>query len=190
MVLVDAAHEGLRVGIGGKATMRLGDDAKGKNIPSPREHMKDSDKPATQAEAAPATAPQQLDPMYKVLPPGEQQFQVWAQALPAIDDAENSQREWSGEYFGRWLAAPQAGTLGAIPLAVLTRAAGGYDDGLDVPAAQLERERKEGQAKLAQLSTNSKQIIVNGHNMELEAPDDVAAAIRQVVESVRHHAKL
>jgi|GEM_PF-5958301 len=29
MVLVDAAHEGLRVGIGGKKTLRLGDGARG-----------------------------------------------------------------------------------------------------------------------------------------------------------------
>jgi hypothetical protein len=29
-----------------------------------------------------------------------------------------------------------------------------------------------------------------GHNMELEAPEDVSAAIRRVVEAVRHHSKL
>jgi len=33
MVLVDSAHEGLRVGIGGKATMRLGDGARSVSIP-------------------------------------------------------------------------------------------------------------------------------------------------------------
>jgi hypothetical protein len=38
-----------------------------------------------------------LDPLYKVLPPAEQKFQGWAQALPGIDAAENSQCEWSGE---------------------------------------------------------------------------------------------
>jgi hypothetical protein len=38
---------------------------------------------------------------------------------------------------------------------------------------------------------NSRQIILHsGHNMELEAPDDVAAAIHQVVEAVRGHSKL
>jgi pimeloyl-ACP methyl ester carboxylesterase len=189
MVLVDAAFEGQRVGIGGNKTMRLGEDAKGGSIPMPHEEMKDSDKPAAHGGAA--EAPQELDAMYKVLPPEEQKLQLWAQGLPEIEDAENSQREWSGEYFAKWLAAPQAGTLGAIPLVVLTRAEGGYDDGQDVPAAQLEKERKEGQAKLAELSTNSRQIILHsGHNMELEAPEDVTSAIRQVVEAVRSHAKL
>lgn len=190
MVLVDSAQEGLRVGIGGKATMRLGEDAKGKSIPAPHENMRDSDRPATHADSTPPAQPS-LDAMYNVLPPSEQKMQSWAQSLSEIEDAESSQREWSAEYFAKWLAAPEAGTLGGIPLLVLTRAEGGYDNDLDVPAAQLEKERKEGQAKLAHFSTNSKQIVVYaGHNMELEKPDDVTAAIRQVVEAVRHHAKL
>jgi len=190
MVLVDASFEGQRVGIGGGKTMRLGEGAKGGSIPRPRVDMKESDKPAARGEAA-AEAAQLIDPMYKVLPPPAQKLQLWAQALPEMEDAENSQREWSGEYFAKWLSAPQARALGSIPLIVLTRAEGGYDNNQDVPAAQLEKERKEGQAKLALLSTNSKQIIVHsGHNMELEAPEEVAAAIRRVVEAVRHQGKL
>jgi hypothetical protein len=171
--------------------IRLGDGAKGRNIPTPHEDMKDSDKPVVKANTTPR-AQQHLDPMYRALPPAQQNLQLWTQSLPEIEDAENSQREWSGEYFAEWLATPQAGRLGAIPLVVLTRAEGGYSDGdYDIPAAQLEKERKEGQAKLTLLSTNSKQVIVrSGHNMELQAPDDVTAAIREVVEAVRHHGKL
>ncbi len=194
MVLVDAAFEGMRVGIGGNKTIRLGEDAKGRSVPPPHEEMKDSDKPTIPPEAAAAAAAaaqQPLDPLYKALPSAEQNWQLWAQSLPEIGDAESSQMEWSGEYFKKWQAAPQAGALGAIPLVVLTRAEGGYDDSQDVPGAQMEKERKEGQAKLAQLSTNCKQTFVHsGHNMDLEAPDDVTAAIRQVVDAVRHHAKL
>jgi pimeloyl-ACP methyl ester carboxylesterase len=37
MVLVDAAFEGQRVGIGGGKTMRLGEDAKGRTVPPPHE---------------------------------------------------------------------------------------------------------------------------------------------------------
>jgi pimeloyl-ACP methyl ester carboxylesterase len=191
MVLVDAAHEGLRVGIGGKKTIRLGDGAKGISIPPPHEGMSASDKLAARTENLPAEL-KTLDPMYKVLPPDEQKMHLWAQLLPAVYDAENSETEWSGEYFAKWLATPQAGTLGTIPLIVLTRADGGYSDGAyDTPAAQLEKERKEGQAKLALHSTNSRQVIFHsGHNMNLEAPDDVAAAIREVVEAVRRHGKV
>ena len=85
----------------------------------------------------------------------------------------------------------RGGSLGKIPVIVLTRAEGGYGNDEDVPATQHERERKDGQAKLVQLSSNSKQVIVHsGHNMELEAPDDVSAAIREVVDAVRRHGKV
>jgi pimeloyl-ACP methyl ester carboxylesterase len=190
MVLVDAAFEGQRVSIGGKKMMRLGDDAKGLGIPSPHEEMSKSDTPLVRTISEQQTQ-QSLDPMYNSLPPSIQKLQLWAQALPGIGDAENSQREWSSEYFSKWLATPQMGILGALPLVVLTRAKGGYDNDLEVPAAQLEKERKEGQAKLAQLSTNSQQIIIqSGHNMDLEAPAEVSAAIHQVVGAVRHHGKV
>jgi pimeloyl-ACP methyl ester carboxylesterase len=189
MVLVDAAHEGLRVAIGGKKTLRLGDGAKGIPIPPPHEMLGPSDKTALRAEDLPAEL-KNLDAMYKVLPEGEQRMQIWAQQQPGVYDAQQSETQWSGEYFAKWLASPQAGTLGSIPLIVLSRAEGGYSD-LDIPAAQLEQERIEGQRKLALLSTNSRQIIVrSGHNMDLEAPDQVANAIYGVVNAIRHHSKL
>jgi hypothetical protein len=56
---------------------------------------------------------------------------------------------------------------------------------------ELDRERKEGQARLALLSTNSKQLVLDcGHSMHLEAPASVAAAIREVVQAVRNHTAL
>src|SRR5262249_40064745 len=186
MVLVDAAHEDQRVIIQGKA-VKLSDGAKGKKIPAPRENMTDSDKPVV----APASAqPPSLDPLYQRLPRAEQKFRLWAQSLPYLDDAEDSQREWSTEYFANWHRTPQAGSLGDILLVVLTRAEGGYGNDLDLPADQLERERKNGQAKLALLSTKGKQIIINrDHSMHLLAPNEVIAAIREVVEAVRHQDK-
>jgi len=191
MILVDAAHEGLRVGIGGKRTIRLGDGATGRTIPAPHEEMSAEDKPMVKAEDLPEEL-KTLDPMYKVLPAIEQSMHLWAQLLPAVYDAENGETEWSGEYFAKWLATPQAGALGTIPLIVLSRADGGYSDAdSDIPAAQMERERKEGQAKLVLLSRNSKQVIIHsGHNMNLEAPDDVAEAIREVVDAVRRRGKV
>jgi pimeloyl-ACP methyl ester carboxylesterase len=191
MVLVDAAHEGLRVGIGHKKTIRLGDGAKGTSIPAPREELSASYKPMVRAEDLPQEL-KTLDPIYKVLPPNAQEMHLWAQLLPAVYDAENSETEWSGEYFAKWLAAPQKGTLRSIPLLVLSRADGGYGDSdSDIPAAQMEKERKEGQAKLVLLSSNSRQVIVHsGHNMNLEAPDEVTTAIREVVEAVRRHGKV
>jgi pimeloyl-ACP methyl ester carboxylesterase len=190
VVFVDSAFEGMRVGIGGGKTLRLGEDAKGRAIPQAREAMKDSDKPVIPAEAA-SMQPQPVDSLYKVLPPDEQKMRLWAQNQLEIQDAEGSQMDWSSEYFARWMAAPQAGTLGKIPVIVLTRAEGGYGDDADVSAAQMEKERKEGQGKLAQLSSNSKQIVIkSGHNMNLEAPDDVVSAIREMAEAVKKGGKL
>ena len=61
------------------------------------------------------------------------------------------------------------------------------DDGRVVPAAELDRERLAGQAGLVRLSRRGRQVIVPaGHNMEIEAPDAVTTAIRDVVEAVRH----
>jgi len=143
MVLVDAAHEGLRVGIGNKKTLRLGEEAKGTSIPTPREGLSASDKPMVRAQDLRQEL-KTLDPIYKVLPPDEQAMHLWAQLLPALYDAQNSETEWSGEYFAEWLAAPQAGTLGTIPLIVLSRADGGYRDAdSDIPArANGERTQR------------------------------------------------
>jgi hypothetical protein len=51
MVMVDAAFEGMRVGMGGSKTIRLGTDAKHLTVPTPREEMKDSDQPRAPTEA-------------------------------------------------------------------------------------------------------------------------------------------
>jgi pimeloyl-ACP methyl ester carboxylesterase len=65
---------------------------------------------------------------------------------------------------------------------VLTRARAGYSDRLDVPAAELDRERLAGQASLVRLSTRGRQVLLEtGHAMHLEAPGAVAAAIRVVL---------
>ena len=84
------------------------------------------------------------------------------------------------------------GVLRTIPVIVLSRADGGYKSGdSDIPAAQLEKERKEGQEKLVLLSSKSKLVIVHsGHNMNLEAPENVSNAVRDVVNAMRHQRRL
>ena len=189
MIFVDAAQEDSRYTFRGKAIlMRSG--AQGRPIPPPRENMLDSDKLATTQPALQQTQGP-LDSLYDPLPVTEKRLRIWAQSLPGLDDAENSQREWSPEYLQKWHDTPQAGNLGAIPVLVLTRAHGGYGNDLDMPATQLEEERLEGQHDLTLLSTNAKQIIVSsGHNMELEAPDAVVTAIREITEAVIKHHRL
>jgi pimeloyl-ACP methyl ester carboxylesterase len=189
MVLVDSVFEDQRIPIQGKA-VRLRDGAVGKQFPTPREAMTDAERPAG-LESPRSVPPQPLDPVFLHLPSRERRLHAWAAALPTLADAEDSQREWSTESFALMHATRQAGSLGAIPLIVLTRAEGGYSDNLDVSATELDHERKEGQATLALLSTNSKQLtLACGHSMQLEAPGSVAAAIREVVQAVRNHTTL
>ena len=84
------------------------------------------------------------------------------------------------------MASPQKGSLGAIPLIVLTRAEGGYGKNLDKPEEELERARLAAQRGLAELSSAGRQRIVNaGHNMHLEVPDVVVQAIRDVIGAAR-----
>jgi pimeloyl-ACP methyl ester carboxylesterase len=189
LVLMDSAHEGMRVGVGGKQTIRLGENAQVREIPRPREEMTAADKFTPPANDPPAAM--KLDALYRKLPAADQRLQLWAQSLPAMEDAENSQREWSEVYFAQWLAKPRDGALGALPLLVLSREDGGFKEDLDVPATQMEQERKEGQARLARLSTNSAQMTVPcGHNMDLEAPGFVSFAIHRMVNAVRLHQAL
>lgn len=83
-------------------------------------------------------------------------------------------------------ATPQAGSLGKIPLIVLTRAKGGFSDHAEMSAEQLEQERLQAQHRLTLLSTNSREIMTDsGHNMHLEVPEVVTAAIRSVTDAYR-----
>jgi hypothetical protein len=108
-----------------------------------------------------------------------------------MQDAEDSQREWTPQYIAKWMATPQKAVLGDLPVIVLSRAEGGYGSDLDTPPEQRDRERKEGQADLAQLSRHGKQVIVpSGHDMELEAPAEVIDAIQQVGAVVRTGGRL
>lgn len=183
LVLVDSAEEDLRVGIQGKA-VRLRDSATGRAVPPPHERLSRSEAPSRPLIAAPTGGA--IDPPLDRLPPELQRLHLWAAAQPRLDDAQNSEREWSPEYLARWAATPQEGSLGTIPLVVLTRAEGGYGDDLDVPGAQLDAERRQQQQKLVRLSRNGRQVIVNaGHDMHLEAPDVVTRAIREVADAVR-----
>jgi pimeloyl-ACP methyl ester carboxylesterase len=182
LVLVDIVSEHQYIPTGPSHAGRIRDDAKGREIPAPRESM-----PAIRDRAAnSATQPGAIEPPYDRLPAREQRLHAWAAAQPSVEAAENSQREWSAEYFARWAATSQKGVLGAVALIVLTRAHGGYGDNLDMPAAELERNRLDSQRALADLSSAGRQrIIASGHSMHLEAPDAVAKAITDVAEAAR-----
>jgi pimeloyl-ACP methyl ester carboxylesterase len=189
MVLVDCLHEDSRVIIGNKA-VRIRSTARGRAAPPPQSRM-----PTHGSPKSDETLP--LDP-----PPSERAqirawldtLHGWAEAQPNYAQAREGEMDWSPEDVADMYAhrdRPEY-RLGDMPLIVLTRGESGYGDDLDVPAAQLDAERKTLQADLTHLSTNSKQIVAekSGHNIQWDDPDLVVDAIRQVVEAAQHHRKL
>jgi pimeloyl-ACP methyl ester carboxylesterase len=85
--------------------------------------------------------------------------------------------------------AAQIGSLGDIPLVVLTRGLSTDPDLLglsDEEAQQGEAVWDELQAELAALSSNGKQVIAeeSGHQVQLDQPELVIDAISDVVEAV------
>jgi len=182
MVLVDTVEEDQRMLLG-PTVGRIRDSAQGRSIPKPRENMTQSDyvlvKPMSNANS-------KLQPPLDRLPAAEQTLHLWAQDLSGVEDAENSQREWSAESMELMHATLQKGSLGNMPLIVLARAKGGYSNHGDISAEELEQERLQAQHRLTLLSTNSREIMPDsGHNMHLEVPDVVAAAIRSVAYAYR-----
>jgi pimeloyl-ACP methyl ester carboxylesterase len=175
LVFVDIVGEHQYIRMGSQAG-RIGDGAKGRPIPTPRSGRG----PRALTPAASGATPTTLEAPFDRLPAEQQRLHAWAAAQPGLDAVEDSQREWSTEYFARWMAASQKGTLGDVPLIVLTRAEGGF------ASDELERARRDAQRQLAELSSHgSQRIIKAGHNMHLEAPEVVSQAIRDVI-SVRH----
>jgi len=186
LLLVDTIHEDQRIPIMNKAVLLRG-DAKGRAFPAPRLTMQPDD-------PNPAHVPAGNDPVeapLDKLPSANQKIDQWASVQPALRAMGQSELEWSPESLSLMSASPQKGSLGARPLLVLTRAEGGYDNNLDVPAAVLEEERLAFQKKLVELSTNSAQrILPCGHNMHIECPDALTDAIHAVVLAVRNHAPI
>ena len=180
MVFVDIVSENQYIRMGPHAG-RIGDDAKGRAVPAAQLSVRPPD------QSAGASSPHEpLPSMYSILPAPVQALHAWASAQPDLGPAEDSQREWSAEYFARWTRTPQEGSLGDRPLVVLTRAHGDYPPDLDKPADELERARVDAQKRLVRLSSRGTQRVVPaGHNMHLEAPAAVADAIRDVVMMIR-----
>jgi pimeloyl-ACP methyl ester carboxylesterase len=184
LVFVDIVSENQRIQMGPKNTGLISDSATHKPIPEPHLDMTAKDRvepPKVELEKP------TIEPPFDKLPPDVQKLHLWAMAKMEMQMAAMSEREWSAEYMAKWRAAPQAGTLGALPLIVLTRAEGGFGNDLDVPAAELERQRKQAQSDLAKLSTRGKFVLVpSGHNMQVEAPDAVVKAIQEVITESKH----
>jgi pimeloyl-ACP methyl ester carboxylesterase len=178
LVFAESVGDAHRIIMGPK-TARIAEFAKNRPIPLPHEKLEPTDGAPTQ-HASEVTAT--LDPPFDRLPPNLQKSHLWALSQPGLQNAENSERDWSPEYLATWLAKDQKGSLGDLPVVVLAREKGGYEEGHDLSAAELEKERRQEHAGLASLSRRGRLSFVNsGHEIELEAPEEVIRAVHQMV---------
>jgi pimeloyl-ACP methyl ester carboxylesterase len=107
--------------------------------------------------------------------------------LRAIDCRLPPWREHLAEYHAEGESGAQVrqtGLLRSIPLIVLSH---DPDDPTGNFAIAMEKAWTEAQQDLTHLSTNSSRVVVrgSGHNIQLDRPEVVTTAIRQIVDEVR-----
>jgi pimeloyl-ACP methyl ester carboxylesterase len=187
MVLVEAVQEDQRIFMGGDEPKKIRDFATGRVAPAPQGSFTSPD---SVGEAQILNT--EIDPLFEKLPISVRKMQIWAQSQPALMKAVSGEMDWSPEDVADlYNHRGQPGyTFGEMPLIVLTRGKGGYDGRKD--SLQLENGRLQAQRDLTKLSTNSKQIIdVNsGHNIHVEDPAVVIAAIKEVLVAATKHSHL
>jgi len=119
---------------------------------------------------------------------------AWSEAGKALEVSRSDELKWSSPEIAAWSARREDAhaPLGKIPLYVLSAGSIRYEDTSNATAAELLHERRALQRRLAGLSRNSKQVfdMKSGHNIQLDDPEPVAEAIREVVDAVRTHCAL
>jgi len=184
LVLVDSFHEDSQVGINGKL-VRIRTLAKDRPIPAPRPSV-------TAADGLDPDATKKIEDFitqvvgkpkigapFDKLPPDAQRDRVWALSQPKhYAESENYMAEEAAQLHGETVSIKYP--LGGLPLIVLTRSRDEYPPDL---AAVLSKEHREQQASLAKLSSIGKQTVVpnSGHHIQLDAPDGVVNAIKEMV---------
>jgi len=191
MVLVEALNENARIIMGDQA-MRIREWAKGQQAPNPQTGGSNDTAVLNHKGQQAGEVYNEVEFPLTKLPADVQKMQVWAQNQAVYRATGNSEMTWSPEDVQNMYAhkGEPAYMLGDIPLIVLTRGSGGYDGRKD--SAELETERLLQQEELSHLSTNSKHITDknSGHNIHLEDPATVIAAIKEVYEAAKMHRKL
>jgi pimeloyl-ACP methyl ester carboxylesterase len=185
VVLVDAYSEDAQLFTNG-AMKRMRLEAENRPIPAPRARATAADG-LTRDELQKIEAfmkqyirNPKIDPPYDKLPQYAQRVRLWALQQPknyAQDD------DYMAEISARMYAQDQAQEhpLGGVPLVVLTRDKNKHDYQGPLTAS-LVKEHEEQQARMTRLSSRGRQIVVpnSGHQIELEAPDKVVAAIHEI----------
>ncbi|HEV2827895.1 MAG TPA: alpha/beta hydrolase [Pyrinomonadaceae bacterium] len=189
MVLVDSTHEDNQLFLNGKV-QRMRELSQKRTIPPIQTAIPAADKALSPEERQQLQnflkemGPPKINPPFDRLPLRIQQVRLWALAQPQHYVADND--PYWGEEFAEIYATRKTHEypLGDTPLIVLTRGKSEYPDTEE--GRQLNEDRKRMQLDLLNLSRKSKQIIAttSGHHIQLDDPELVINAIRQIVDSV------
>jgi pimeloyl-ACP methyl ester carboxylesterase len=130
-----------------------------------------------------------VDPPMDRLPRIAQSVWIWAQSQPLLELARSAEADWSPEELVKMHQERlnDRASLGDLPLVVIARTAGGFADGMSIPADVLERNRHAFQADLTALSRKGRLIYAPdaGHNVHVEDPGLVVRSIQELVASIR-----
>ena len=186
IVFVDAYSEDAQLFTNG-AMRRMRLLAKDRSIPAPRTNVTAADgmTPAEMQEKETVVkkyvGDPKIQPPYDRLPAYAQRVRLWALRQPKnYADGDDYMAEISARMYKE--DERQTNPLGSIPIVVLTRDARKTNDYQGPQAASLVKEHEEQQARMSKLSSRGEQIIVPnaGHQIELEAPEIVVAAIHEL----------
>lgn len=188
MILVDSVQEDSRVIIN-KEAVRIREMAKGLPFPEPQVMKARPEKPKLETAATEENKEEnKLEPPFDKLPAKIQPLHLWAQSSAVMEKARRAELDWSTEelarmYFNRGKTEYM---LGNLPLIVISRGKGGYEDVRNASAKELEEERIRLQNELAKLSVNSKHIVTetDEHNIHLGDPGLIVDSIRLMVKTV------
>lgn len=179
MVLIESTAEDELLWINGKVLRpRLAPDEEWTTLWKP---------PPPDAKPFHPRVPSHLGPPYDKLPAEAQQARLAAmkeQVFAPIDFRTELQTLHD-------LAGASEHPLGGRPLIVLTRSLRETDDEKGWTAEQQEADHAKLQQQLAKLSRDGKQIVVpkSGHHIQLDQPQAVVDAVREIVQAVRRPAK-
>jgi pimeloyl-ACP methyl ester carboxylesterase len=196
IVLVDSTHEDTTLGYQGKL-VRMRTLAKNRPVPPVHTMRSSPPEPPTEAERkqaeqfAQSVGPPRINPPFDKLPPEAQKMRLWALSHPKLSAATD-------DFFAEELEALYVARnktlcpLGDKPLITLVGSAPDDDPNLSEELKQLDEEKLRQKAGFVSLSRNSKCIYAekSGHHIQLDEPEVVISAIREVVEAVRDHKRL
>jgi formylglycine-generating enzyme required for sulfatase activity/alpha-beta hydrolase superfamily lysophospholipase len=199
-VLVDSTHEDTVLILNGKL-VRVREGAKGRPIP-PVQTMKSSPpRPPTEEDVKQAKLNAKVfgtpktEPPFDKLPADVQKMRLWFRSNPKLSAAVDNL--WAEELQAMHAARVKVDCpLGEKPFVVMIPSDKG--PGSPPPGISAEtwkhvlKEKREQKLVLTKLSRNSKLIVASrtGHHIQLDQPELVIEAIRQVVDAVQHGRKL